>query len=88
LFWLDAHWSGGDTYGENDECPLMDELKIIFQYRKNYVILIDDARLFMAPPPKPHKIENWPSIKEIVNILPYEWDLIIYNLYICFQTIS
>jgi len=79
LFWLDSHWSGGDTYGENDECPLMDELKIIFKYRKNYVILIDDARLFMAPPPKPHKIENWPSIKDIVNILPHDWDLIVYN---------
>jgi hypothetical protein len=79
LFWLDSHWSGGDTYGENDECPLMDELKIIFKYTKNYVILIDDARLFIAPPPKPHRIENWPSIKEIVNILPHEWDLIIYN---------
>ena len=32
LFWLDAHWSGGDTYGEEDECPLIDELRIIFKY--------------------------------------------------------
>jgi len=28
-FWLDAHWSGGETYGEQDECPLLEELKII-----------------------------------------------------------
>ncbi|GLI54160.1 hypothetical protein [Thermodesulfovibrio yellowstonii] len=37
LFWLDAHWSGGETYGEEDECPLIEELNIIFRYPKNYV---------------------------------------------------
>ncbi|MEC8556251.1 MAG: hypothetical protein VXZ82_14675 [Planctomycetota bacterium] len=26
LFWLDGHWSGGDTAGEEQECPIMDEL--------------------------------------------------------------
>ena len=52
LFWLDSHWSGGDTYGEQDECPLLQELNIIFSSTmKNYAILIDDARLFLAPPP-------------------------------------
>lgn len=29
LFWLDAHWSGGETYGEKDECPLLDELRVV-----------------------------------------------------------
>lgn len=79
LFWLDAHWSGGDTYGENDECPLIKELEIIFEYSKNYIILIDDARLFLAPPPHPHKIEFWPSLKDIVKILPDNKDLIIFE---------
>src|SRR3954467_7553063 len=23
IFWLDSHWSGGETYGADDECPLM-----------------------------------------------------------------
>jgi len=23
LFWLDSHWSAGDTYVEEDECPLL-----------------------------------------------------------------
>jgi hypothetical protein len=76
IFWLDAHWSGGDTYGEEDECPLIEELEIIFQYSKNHVILIDDARLFLAPPPSPHKIENWPSLTDILQVLPMNWELL------------
>ena len=76
LFWLDAHWRGGDTYGEEDECPLIEELEIIFEHDKNYVILIDDARLFLAPPPKPHNFENWQSIADIIDIMPKDWELI------------
>lgn len=79
LFWLDSHWSGGETYGENDECPLIEELKIIFKYKKNLVVLIDDARLFLAPPPLPHKINNWPSFKEIINIIPETFSVLIYE---------
>lgn len=77
LFWLDAHWSGGDTYGEEDECPLVEELEIIFEYsNKNKVILIDDARLFLAPPPAPHNYQNWQSVTDIVRILPEDWEFI------------
>ncbi|MBK2340597.1 hypothetical protein IBE33_03605 [Francisella philomiragia] len=80
LFWLDAHWSGGDTYGEKDECPLIEELGIIFDYpNKNQVILIDDARLFLAPPPYPHNFNNWQSMKDIFNILPIDWSFIEYE---------
>lgn len=77
LFWLDAHWSGGDTYGEEDECPLIEELEIIFDYPdKNHVILIDDARLFLAPPPYPHEIKNWPLMTNILQTLPISWEII------------
>lgn len=79
LFWLDAHWSGGDTYGEEDECPLIEELEIIFDYPKNYVILIDDARLFLAPPPYPHNFRNWQSMKDIFNTIPKNWSFIEYE---------
>jgi hypothetical protein len=27
--------------------------------------LIDDARLFLAPPPPPHKAEAWPTFEQI-----------------------
>jgi hypothetical protein len=76
LFWLDAHWSGGETYGEKDECPLIEELKIIFSHPKKYTILIDDARLFLAPPPLPHNYKNWPSLTDIMRVLPSDWEMI------------
>jgi len=79
LFWLDAHWSGGDTYGEEDECPLVEELEIIFKYDKNHIILIDDARLFLAPPPLPHKFKNWQSLSDIIKVIPKDWELIEYE---------
>lgn len=79
LFWLDAHWSTGDTYGAEDECPLIEELKIIFEYPKNYAILIDDARYFLAPPPYPHNFKSWPSMKDIFNTMPQNWSFIAYE---------
>jgi len=41
-FWLDAHFSGGDTA---NDMPLLRELDIITK-RKGDIILIDDMRLF------------------------------------------
>ncbi|MGB7894786.1 MAG: FkbM family methyltransferase [Microcoleus sp.] len=69
LFWLDAHWMGGGTAGENDECPLLEELEIINNSECEHFILIDDARLFLSPPPSPHRIEQWPSLNEIIATL-------------------
>jgi FkbM family methyltransferase len=69
LFWLDAHWMGGGTAGENDECPLLEELEIINNAECEHFILIDDARLFLSPPPSPHRIEQWPSLHEIIATL-------------------
>jgi len=65
LFWLDAHWSSGITYGENDECPLIHELEAIQNRQGQDCILIDDARLFMAPPPKHHRLDQWPALDEV-----------------------
>lgn len=69
LFWLDAHWMGGGTAGENDECPLLEELQIINDSECEHFILIDDARLFLSPPPSPHCIEQWPGMNEIIATL-------------------
>jgi hypothetical protein len=65
IFFLDAHWSGGDTAGGNFECPLLTELAIIMPWFRKHIILVDDARLFLKPPPPPHVISEWPSLDQI-----------------------
>lgn len=66
LFWLDAHWSGGPTAGEDSECPLMEELAIINRSPYDHFLFIDDARLFLAPP-HPHQISQWPNIATVLS---------------------
>lgn len=66
IFWLDAHWSGGLTYGQADECPILAELEIINRSDFPHSILIDDARLFTAPPPPPHNTKYWPDISALL----------------------
>lgn len=69
IFWLDGHWCGGDSYGQNDQCPLLEELEIINQSHLEHFIFIDDARLFLSPPPHPNSIESWPIITEVAQML-------------------
>lgn len=70
LYWLDAHWCVAvDTAGELSQCPLINELSAIGHLNDQSVILIDDARLFLAPPASPHEISQWPSFHQIVICL-------------------
>lgn len=47
LFWLDGHYSAGDTALGETPCPLYLELDAISQHPvKDHIILIDDTRLF------------------------------------------
>ncbi|REJ66420.1 MAG: hypothetical protein DWQ31_15270 [Planctomycetota bacterium] len=69
VHWLDGHWSGGETAGESDECPLLDELRCL-SGRADDILLIDDARLFMSAPPPPHEPAQWPTTAEICDALP------------------
>lgn len=69
LFWLDAHWSGGETYGEKDQCPIIEELEIINGSKYDHFIFIDDARLFLSPPQSPHLIKQWPDISTVIGAL-------------------
>ncbi len=46
-FWLDAHFSGGDTAKQKGLCPIIAELDAIKNHHINtHTILIDDVRLF------------------------------------------
>ena len=69
LFWLDAHWSGGVTYGSDDQCPLLEEIRLINTSSTIHFLLIDDARLFLYPPPPPQNPLNWPSIDEVIRVI-------------------
>ena len=47
IFWLDAHYSGGETAKGEVETPIEKELDIIAKHHiKEHIILIDDARCF------------------------------------------
>jgi hypothetical protein len=65
LFWLDSHYCGPKTYGVNRQCPVIDEIHTIVAAGPEHVVLIDDARLFLEPPPLPLAVSQWPSIGEI-----------------------
>ncbi|MCX5823697.1 MAG: hypothetical protein NTY86_09385 [Deltaproteobacteria bacterium] len=67
IFWLDAHWCSMDSYGSNDQCPIIDEINLIRSTGIKHYIFIDDARLFLSPPPLPNKTEQWPTIDQICN---------------------
>jgi len=69
VYWLDGHWSGGQTAGENDECPLLGELECLSS-RAEDLVLIDDARYFLCAPPRAYNPSEWPTIPDIINALP------------------
>ena len=70
VFWLDGHWCGGESGGQETECPLLRELEIVNTLaHPDSILLIDDARLFLGPPPRPHDRLKWPDIGEITACL-------------------
>lgn len=70
LYWLDAHWCvASNTAGELSQCPLLNELNAIAELNSESVVLIDDARLFLSPPPYPHEVSHWPRLREVIQKL-------------------
>jgi hypothetical protein len=69
IFWLDAHWCGDETYGNSDECPVLGELEALNSSGMSHIVLIDDARLFLAPPPPPHVADHWPDIAAVCRAM-------------------
>lgn len=59
IFWLDAHYSGGNTAQGQVMTPIFDELERIFEHRiKDHIILIDDACDFVGT-------EGYPTVAEL-----------------------
>ena len=71
LYWLDAHWCDSNDSNEpgENQCPLPRELDAIESLNDQSVILIDDARYFLAPPPEPHDPSQWPLLGEVFEKL-------------------
>ena len=72
LFWLDAHYSGGETARGDLETPIVEELKIILNDNPKHIILIDDARCFNGKNDYP-KIE---FVKQYVSKFGKKMDII------------
>jgi hypothetical protein len=70
VFWLDAHWCSGEhTAGGESQSPLIDELRAIGRLHARSVVLIDDARLYLATPLAPHRVADWPDFHAVVQAL-------------------
>src|SRR5205807_3205600 len=65
LYWLDGHWSGGKTAGENRQCPLVDELLATSPGTHGDWYLIDDARLFAGRLDSELDPAQWPTLEQI-----------------------
>ncbi|WP_373499486.1 hypothetical protein [Desulfococcus sp.] len=72
MFWLDAHWCSDDEQkaeGARSQCPLLGEIRAIGRIHPESVVLIDDARLFLCTPGRPHDYGQWPDFHDIVKAL-------------------
>ena len=62
LFWLDGHYSAGETAKGEKDTPIYEELAhILDDQRFQHVVLVDDARLFGSDPsyPKVDELETF-----------------------------
>lgn len=69
IFWLDGHYSSGETARGKKDSPIWDELHhILASEIRGHVILIDDARCFGSDP-------GYPTIDEIQSYIVSRWPL-------------
>ncbi len=62
VFWLDAHWSAGDTARGAIDTPVEAEVRAILDHPvRSHVVLIDDARLFVGTDDYPtlDQVRSW-----------------------------
>jgi hypothetical protein len=69
VVWLDSHWCGDETHRAGGECPVLDEIAAVRASPHEHVVFVDDARYFLAPPPRPHRMEDWPTLAEVIAAL-------------------
>lgn len=62
LFWLDAHYSAGETARGDLDTPIHAELKAILADGREHVILVDDMREFVK------KAQDYPALEAVHRI--------------------
>lgn len=62
LFWLDGHYSGGDTGKGEKETPILEELDTILASGLPHIIMVDDARCFGTE-------KDYPSLSELESFI-------------------
>ena len=65
LYWLDAHWSSGETAKAEIESPVLAEIAAISPGHPDDCILIDDARLFSVSSDP----DQWPTLVQVFDSL-------------------
>lgn len=71
--WLDAHYQGRDRREQDarrGECPLLEELRVVFSFDWSPIVLIDDARMFDHRRPPGFESSDWPSLAAIRQAVP------------------
>ncbi len=81
VFWLDAHWSSDNTAGQGNECPILDEIRAVNASVHARFFFIDDARLFLSPPPPPYDCRQWPTIDELKAVIQKHRDALYVVVY-------
>lgn len=85
VFWLDGHYSAGETARGEKECPIFEELEAIFSGKPlEHILLIDDARLFVGK-------GDYPTIDELGRFVKSKnpkYNLLVEDDAICFVPIK
>jgi hypothetical protein len=72
IFWLDGHYSGGDTARGIHDTPVNEELRAIFSPgQPDHIVLIDDARCFGDSPVYP----TLDQVRQLVQSLRPGWQM-------------
>lgn len=66
IFWLDGHYSGGNTAKGDKECPILEEINAILKNKHlKHLLLIDDARLFIGEADYPTVTQLTQHVKDL-----------------------
>lgn len=70
LYFLGAHrLVEVNVAGRTSQCPILKELEAIGSLNEETIVLIDDARILLSPPPEIYETAQWPNFHQIVDKL-------------------